>query len=129
MRVVFHQDSIVERARFAFIGIDAQVDRAGVVFGQERPLQSGRKPRAATASQARGLHQLHHIGRLFFGKQSLEWCITASGQIAGQRVAVGHANGFEENRLEVFHRLFQSAVTRDRTSRRKAAAVSGVRFL
>ncbi len=42
--VIFHQNAVVERARLAFIRIDAHVDRAGMVLRQERPLQSGGKP-------------------------------------------------------------------------------------
>ena len=54
MRIVFHQDAIVERARLAFVGVDAHVNRAGMILGQERPLQPGRETGAAAAAQAAG---------------------------------------------------------------------------
>ena len=43
MRIVFHQDAVIERARLALVGVDAHVDRAGMVLGQEGPLQPGRE--------------------------------------------------------------------------------------
>ena len=40
VRIEFHQDAVVERARLALVGVDAEVDRAGMILGQERPFQS-----------------------------------------------------------------------------------------
>ena len=51
VRIFLHQDAVVERARLALVGIDAHVDRAGMVLRQEGPLQARGKPRAAAAAQ------------------------------------------------------------------------------
>ena len=51
VRILFHQDAVVERARLALVGVDAQVDRAGMVLGQEGPLEPGRKAGPAAAAQ------------------------------------------------------------------------------
>ena len=63
VRIVFHQDAIVERARLALVGVDAHVDRAGMVLGQEGPLQPGGKTGAAAAAQAAGLDHFDHLRR------------------------------------------------------------------
>src|SRR5262249_53515274 len=35
MRIVLHQDAVIESAGFAFVSVDAQIDRAGMILGQE----------------------------------------------------------------------------------------------
>ena len=55
MRIVLHQDAIVERARLALVGVDAHVDRAGMVLGQEGPFQPGGKAGPAAAAELAGL--------------------------------------------------------------------------
>ena len=63
MRILLHQDAIVERARLALVGVDAHVDRAGMVLRQERPLQAAREAGAAAAAQAGVLDELRDVGR------------------------------------------------------------------
>ena len=58
VRIVLHQDAVVERARLALVGVDAHVDRAGMVLGQKRPLQPGGKAGPAAAAQVAALDHL-----------------------------------------------------------------------
>ena len=44
MGILLHQNAVVECARFAFVGVDAQVDRPRMILGQERPLDPAGKP-------------------------------------------------------------------------------------
>ncbi len=45
MRILFHHDPVVKRARFALVRIEAEVDRPWMILGQERPFQTGRETR------------------------------------------------------------------------------------
>src|ERR1700683_5067955 len=56
VRVHFHQRTILAGSRFAFIGVRQDIFRLGGVFGNETPLQSGGKARAATPAEVRLLH-------------------------------------------------------------------------
>ena len=53
VRVLLHQDAVVERARLALVGVDAQVDRARMVLGQEGPLDAARESRRRRGRAAR----------------------------------------------------------------------------
>ena len=103
VRVVLHQDPIVERPRFALVGIDAEVDRARVILGEERPLEPGGESGAAPTAKAGSLHQFDHISRLLLLEHPLERRVAAAAAIARERVAPGNADGFEKNRLESGH--------------------------
>jgi len=50
MRIELHQVTIVKRPRFALVGIDAHVDRAGMVLRQERPFEPGGEARTASTA-------------------------------------------------------------------------------
>src|SRR5262249_28325836 len=63
VRVLFHEDAVVEGAGLALVGVDAEVDRAGVVLGQEGPLAAGREAGTAAAAQARRLDHVDDLGR------------------------------------------------------------------
>ena len=63
MRILFHQDSIVEGSRFAFIGVDAQINRTWMILGQEGPFQAARKTRAAAPTQASVFDDVNDIDR------------------------------------------------------------------
>ena len=103
MGIVFHQDAVVECARLALVGIDAEVNRPGVVFGQERPLEASGKPGAAPAAEARRFDHLHDVDRLLFPEDLLEGRVATAGAVAGQGVAVGNADGFQQNGSEWWH--------------------------
>ena len=103
MGIVFHQDAVVECARLALVGIDAEVNRPGVVFGQERPLEASGKPGATPAAEARRFDQLHDVNRLLLPEDLFQGCVATAGAVAGQRVAVGDADGFQQNRSEWWH--------------------------
>src|SRR5262249_28165965 len=62
VRVFLHEDAVVEGAGLAFVGVDAEVDRAGVVLGQEGPLDAARKAGPPAATQPRRLDLLGHLG-------------------------------------------------------------------
>src|SRR5262245_4233087 len=55
MRVLLHEDAVVEGARLALVGVDAQVDRSVVVLGQEGPFDATREARPAAAAQTGSL--------------------------------------------------------------------------
>ena len=44
VRILLHQDAVVERARLALVGVDAQVNRPRMILRQEGPLQPAEKP-------------------------------------------------------------------------------------
>src|ERR1041385_8523902 len=62
VRILFHEDAIVESARFALVGIDAEVNGAGMVLGQEGPLEAAGKASAAAAAQAGRLDGVGDLG-------------------------------------------------------------------
>ena len=60
MRIMAHDFTVFAGARLGFVGIDHKVAGAAIAFlGHERPFQTGREPRTATATQARGFHFVH----------------------------------------------------------------------
>jgi hypothetical protein len=61
MRILLHQDSIIERSRFAFIGIDTQINRTRMILGQKCPFQAARKARTAATTQAGILYDVRDI--------------------------------------------------------------------
>jgi hypothetical protein len=63
VRVAFHQQVILERARLALVGVAGDVARLDLLV-HELPLHAGRKSRAAAAAQARGLDDLDDFVRL-----------------------------------------------------------------
>ena len=56
--VLLHQNSVLEGARFRFVGVDHQVLRLVGVLRNEGPLDPGRESRSATAAKIGGLHQI-----------------------------------------------------------------------
>ena len=56
VRVHFHQRAVLAGARLAFVAIRQNVFRLAGVFGNETPLHSRRKARAAAPAQIRFLH-------------------------------------------------------------------------
>src|SRR5262249_29403408 len=103
VRVLLHQDAVIEGAGFALVGVQAEVDRAGVVFGQEGPLQAGREAGAAAAAQARRLHDVHGLGGLHLLDDALKGAVAAVGPVAVERVTVGLGDASEQDRLVVGH--------------------------
>ena len=59
----FQLHAVAERARLALVGVDAHVDRPGMVLGQEGPLQPGGEPGPAAAAEVARADHLHHVGR------------------------------------------------------------------
>ena len=110
MRIVLHQDPVVERARLALVGVDAEIDRAGMILGQEGPLEPGGEAGAAAAAESRRLHHLDDVDGLFLLEQSFERLIAAAAFVAGNRLAIGHADGLEEDRFEWLHVRWPSLV-------------------
>ena len=71
VRILLHQDAVVECARLALVGVDAHVDGAGMILRQEGPLQPGGKTGPAASAQVAGLDGLHELGRVAFGQHFL----------------------------------------------------------
>ena len=70
VRIEFHLHAVDERARLAFVGVDAEIDGAWMVLGQERPFHAGGKARAAAAAQPALLDQLDNVaGRHFLQRR------------------------------------------------------------
>jgi len=93
MRIVLHQDAVVERPRLALVGVDAEIDWPRMVFGQEGPFDAGRKARAPAAAQARVLHEF----RDFVGAQAQRFpgrLVSAIGLISRQELAALFADAF-----------------------------------
>jgi hypothetical protein len=61
MRIFLHQNAIIESARLAFIGIHAEIDRAGMSLRYESPLNAGREASTSPATQTGILDKLHHL--------------------------------------------------------------------
>ena len=55
VRVLLHEDAVIESSRLALVGVDAKVNRPRMILGQEGPLDAARKPRAAPPAQSRFL--------------------------------------------------------------------------
>ena len=62
IRVAFHDGTVHERARIAFVRIADDVFVGGVELAGDFPLQSGREAGAAAAAQAAGLDVGEHLG-------------------------------------------------------------------
>ena len=58
VRVALQQHVVLERARLALVGVDAEVLRLRDVLGHEAPLHAGREARAAAPAQPGLLHLL-----------------------------------------------------------------------
>ena len=107
MRILLHQDAIVERARLALIRVDAQIDRPRMVLRQKAPLHSRRKTSPAAAAQARVLHQIRHIVRLH-RQRFLQRFVAAVGAIAGQRRAIRLVDASQKYRFKLGHERYNS---------------------
>src|SRR4029450_5428571 len=64
VRVALEQVAILEGSRLALVGVDHQVDGAGVGLRDERPLGPRREPGAAEAAEVRALDLLQDRGGL-----------------------------------------------------------------
>src|SRR5262249_38360885 len=112
MGVFFHQDAVVERARFRLISVDAQINRAGMLLGQKRPLQPGRKPRTSSAAQPGLLDLVDDVDRLFFLEDALERLIAAVLTIAVEPVAIRLVDARQEDRFVWHGSLFNFSISR-----------------
>ena len=87
VRVVLHHDTILERTRLRFVGVDDHV--AGMqALRQKTPLDSGGETRAAAAADAAGLDLFHHVGRLDLVQHTAGGGIAAVGLVWLDPVAV-----------------------------------------
>src|SRR5205807_9302455 len=64
VRIFLHEDAVIESSRLALVGVDAEINWAGMIFGQEGPLDAAWKPRAAPPAESRFLdHFDDFLGR------------------------------------------------------------------
>ena len=81
MGVPLDDRPVLERPRFALIGITAEVDRFGRLLGQESPLHAGDKSSPTATAQVRRLHLLSHLFRLEGRQSRARSFVPAVGQI------------------------------------------------
>ena len=105
MRILFHEDAVVEGAGFALVGVDAQVDGAGMVLGQEGPLEAGREAGAAAAAQAGVLDGLRDLGRRHFEDGLLQGLVAAVGAVGVQRRAGLLQDAAQKDGFKIGHRM------------------------
>src|SRR5689334_11385475 len=65
MRIAFHQNAILERARLHLVGISNEIFRMGRIFPHrnEAPLHAGRESRTSAASKIRLLDKFSDVAR------------------------------------------------------------------
>ena len=85
MRVVAQQIAILEGARFALVGVAADVLRSLIGLGHEAPLEAGGEAGAAAAAQ-RGLFHLSDdsIGRQLLVQNLFQRLVAATLDVVGQ---------------------------------------------
>ena len=102
MRILLHQDAIVERARLALIGVDAQINRPRMVLRQKAPLHPRRETSPATPAQPRVLHEIRHIIRLH-RQRLFKRLVSTVSLIAGQRRAIRLIDASQKYRFKLGH--------------------------
>ena len=102
MRIVLHQDAVVERARLALVGVHAEVDGARMVLGQEGPFDAGRKAGAAAAAEPRILDDLRDVVR-GHSQGFSERLISAVGAVASQGLAALFADAPQQDGFKSRH--------------------------
>jgi len=100
MGVFFHQDAVVERARLALVGIDAEIDGSRMVLGQKGPLDPGGKTGPAAAPQPAGFDQLDHFLGTHLLEHAAQGLVTAALFVhapgpAFRNAHVGQQHGFK----------------------------------
>ena len=63
MRILLHQNAIVESPRFALVGVDAQINWTRMILGQKRPFEPARKPSTAATTEPGVFDEVRHIAR------------------------------------------------------------------
>src|SRR5439155_11316374 len=63
VRVPLHQLTVFKGAGLTLVRVAAQIARAGMILGNERPFDAGRKARPSPAAESRALHQIGDIPR------------------------------------------------------------------
>ena len=114
VRIAFHLHAIDERARLALVGIDAEIDRPGVIFGQERPLQGRGETGPAAAPQPGRPHGGEHVVGAHFLQRLAQGAIPAAGLVDGQLVAVLFVNVRQQYGFVGRHGKIQGSGIRDR---------------
>src|SRR5262249_34534791 len=105
VRVVLHEDAVVEGARLALVGVDAEIDRAVVLLRrrQEGPLDAAREAGAAAAAQAGLLDGVDDLGARHLVDRPRQGPVAAVGAVAFQRLAVGPADAAQKDGFEFGH--------------------------
>ena len=108
MRIVLHQDAIVERARLALVAVHAEVKGARMVLGQEGPFDARRKAGAAAAAQPRILDHLCDVVR-GHSQGFSQRLISAVGAITSQGLAALFAHAPQQNGFKSRHGCLYSS--------------------
>src|SRR5262249_37239280 len=103
MRILLHEDSVVERARLALVRVDAKIDRTGMVLRQEGPLQAGREPCPAAPAKTGILHSVRDDIPLP-AERFFECLVAAIRAIARQRGAIRLMNASQQDWFKLRHR-------------------------
>src|SRR6185295_135146 len=100
VRILFDQETVLERAGLALIGVDAEVAR--LVFGlrQEAPFHPGREPGAAAAAQARRLHLLEQLRGRELLQGTPQSLVASRGEVRVDRLRGGLVDIARQDRLE-----------------------------
>ncbi len=68
MRIFFDDQTVFKRSRFAFVGIDAEINGLARILGHEAPFHPRGKTRSAATAQAGQLHNIDDFCGLVFPK-------------------------------------------------------------
>ena len=88
MRIEFHLDAIDEGAGLALVGVYAEVDGSGMVFGEEGPFQAGGESGPAPAPQPAAANEFRHLLGASLLQRLAERLVSAAGLVDRARMAV-----------------------------------------
>ena len=105
VRILLHEDAVVEGTRLRLIRVDAEIDRPWVILRQERPLESAREAGTAATAQTGGLHDVDDLGRLHFVERFFERAVAAVGAIGREEGIRLLGDPAKQDGLEFRHRF------------------------
>src|SRR6185369_2101937 len=94
--------------RLTLVGVDAEIDWAGMILREKRPLEPARKPRAAPAAQPGVLDRVNHLRRRHLVERLGQRAITAVGTVSIEARIGLFDDASEKNGFEVGHQLIST---------------------